>query len=192
MEYLDIVDENGIPTGKVISRDEAHRDGIMHRTAHVWVIRTIDGRTEVLLQKRSMNKESFPGMYDTSSAGHIPAGVEPLPSALRELGEELGIRALPEQLRYIGKFHIKYEKVFHGKLFRDNEITSVFLYDEPVDIDDLVLQASEVETVKWFDIDEVWNEIQHSRERFCVPTEGIRLLREYLTQCKTEKEGDKL
>ena len=37
-------------------------------------------------------------MYDTSSGGHIPTGAEPLASALRELEEELGIRARPEQL----------------------------------------------------------------------------------------------
>ena len=41
-----------------------------------------------------MEKESFPGMYDTSSAGHIPAGEEPLPSALRELSEELGMKSM--------------------------------------------------------------------------------------------------
>ena len=40
-----------------------------------------------------MEKESFPGLYDTSSAGHIRAGDEPLPSALRELREELHIAA---------------------------------------------------------------------------------------------------
>lgn len=107
MEYLDIVDDNGVPTGEIISRDEAHRKGIMHRTAHVWVIRRSDRGTEVLLQKRSRKKESFPGMYDTSSAGHIPAGEEPLTSALRELKEELGIAAEKNSLEYIGSFHIK-------------------------------------------------------------------------------------
>ncbi|MCR5166796.1 MAG: NUDIX domain-containing protein [Oscillospiraceae bacterium] len=180
MEYLDIVDENGIPTGKIISREDAHKDGVMHRTAHVWVIRRTDKGTEVLLQKRSMDKESFPGMYDTSSAGHIPAGEEPLPSALRELHEELGIEAEKEQLCYIGSFHIQYEKIFHESLFKDNEITSVFLHNEPVDTDKLVLQKSEVESVRWFDIETVWDEIQHSRERFCVPIGGLELLREYL------------
>ena len=57
-EYLDIVDENGTPTGEIISRDSAHRDGILHRTAHVWVIRESEGKLQILLQKRSMEKES--------------------------------------------------------------------------------------------------------------------------------------
>ncbi len=185
MEYLDIVDENGTPVGETVSREDAHRYGILHRTAHVWIVRKEDSRTQVLLQKRSINKESYPGMYDTSSAGHIPAGEEPLPSAVRELKEELGIDADETQLRYTGTFRIQYEKMFHGKLFKDNEITRVYLYDAPVDADDLVLQSSEVESVAWFDIDEVWDEIQHCRDRFCVPTDGLRLLREYINKGET-------
>ena len=50
------------------------------------------------MQKRAMSKDSFPGKYDTSSAGHIQAGDEPLASGLRELAEELGIHAKPEDL----------------------------------------------------------------------------------------------
>lgn len=181
MEYLDIVDESGAPTGKTTDRSIAHRDGILHRTAHVWVVRENEGRTEILLQKRSEGKESFPGMFDTSSAGHIPAGEEPVPSALRELEEELGIKATPAQLHYAGAFRIQYEKVFHGGLFRDNEVTRVYVYREPVD--NLSLQESEVSEVRWFDLDEVWNEIQSGdRSRFCVPTAGLKVLKDYL--CK--------
>ena len=180
MEYLDICDEKGQPTGEIVSRPEAHRQGILHRTAHVWVIRKTPAGHDILLQNRSMQKESFPGLYDTSSAGHIPAGEEPVPSALRELWEELGISARPEQLIFIGNFRIKYDKVFHGKIFRDNEISSVYVYQEPVDITTLHLQKSEVDEVRWFDLDEVWNEIQSSRERFCVPSGSMSLLRDHL------------
>ena len=181
MEYLDIVDEYGIPTGEVISREIAHREGIRHRTAHVWVVRPSDKGYEILLQKRSMNKDSYPGLYDTSSAGHIPAGDEPLPSALRELEEELGIKAKPEELLHAGSFTIQYEKVFHGRLFKDNEVAQVYVYSKPVDIATLTLQKSEVDEVRWFDMEEVWAEIQKTRERFCVPPTGLKVLREYLT-----------
>ena len=180
MEYLDIVEEDGIPTGETVSRSRAHSEGILHRTAHVWVIRPSEKGYDILLQKRSMEKESFPGLYDTSSAGHIPAGEEPVPSALRELKEELGIDAQPSQLHYAGTFRIQYEKEFHGHLFRDNEVTSVYVYSGTVEISSLKLQESEVDEVRWFDLEEVWSEIQHSRERFCVPADGLRTLRKYL------------
>ena len=180
MEYLDICNEEGTPTGEVVARCIAHRDGILHRTAHVWVVRKEGGKTRILLQKRSMEKESFPGKYDTSSAGHIPAGSEPLSSALRELQEELGITASPGQLSFAGKFRIQYEKIFSGRPFRDNEVTWVYVYREPVDINTLTLQESEVDEVRWFDPEEVRNEIRTSRERFCVPSEGLNVLMRFL------------
>ena len=180
MEYFDVCDEAGNPTGAVVSREAAHRDGIRHRTAHVWVVRRRDGRWQVLLQKRAADKDSFPGKYDTSSAGHIQAGDEPRASALRELGEELGIFAAPEQLRYAGSFDIRYEKEFHGRRFRDNELAHVFVYDSPVNIGALTLQAEEVERVDWFDLEAVWGELAERRDLYCVPTEGMAVLREYL------------
>lgn len=179
-EYLDIVDENGRPTGETVARKTAHREGIRHRTAHVWVIRRDGGRVRVLLQKRSRSKDSYPGLYDTSSAGHIPAGTEPLPSALRELAEELGIRARPEQLHRAGVFRLEYEEQFHGRPFRDSEVIHVFVYEEPVDIRTLTLQESEVEDVGWFDLEEVSDEIRYSRKRFCVVPEGLAVLQAYL------------
>lgn len=179
VEFIDIIDENGNPTGEIISRDNVHEKGILHRSVHIWVIREQDGRIEVLLQKRSDNKESFPGMFDTSSAGHVSAGEDSLTSAIREMAEELGIKVTSDQLHRIGETHIQYEKVFHNRLYRDNELAEVYVYRETVR--NLNLQASEVSEVRWFDLDEVWNEIQSgNRHRFCVPTEGLKLLRENL------------
>ena len=48
---------------------------------------------DLLLQNEAKKKDSFPGCYDISSAGHISAGDEPLETALRELEEELGIKS---------------------------------------------------------------------------------------------------
>ncbi|MDO4973772.1 MAG: NUDIX domain-containing protein [Eubacteriales bacterium] len=180
MEYLDVCDEFGMPTGAVVERGRAHREGIRHRTAHVWILRRQEGRTEILLQKRSQSKDSFPGLYDTSSAGHVPAGDEPLASALRELEEELGLHAEAEDLRFIGTIENIYERRFRGALFRDNEFCRVYVYTRPVEMSALRLQADEVERVDWFELEAVRREIEHSRERFCVPREGLELLRRFL------------
>ena len=180
MEVFDVCDENGRPTGETVERSAAHRDGVLHRTAHVWIIREREGRTQVLLQKRSRCKDSFPGLYDTSSAGHVPAGSEVLPSALRELEEELGLRVGEKDLEYAGRFRIRYEKVFHGRLFKDNEIAWVYVCRVPVEIEDLRLQVEEVEELRWFDAGAVAEEIRTSRERFCVPAASLRLLLRYL------------
>ena len=183
MEYLDIVDENGKPTGKTVSREEAHAKGIMHRTAHVWIVRPTGDGYEVLLQKRSEKKESYPGMYDTSSAGHITAGDEPLESALRELKEELGIDASPDQLSFAGTFRIRYEKEFHGRMFRDNEIAFVYILRREVDEKTLKLQTEEVEAVEWFDLEETYHACLSHDQKFCVPVPGLRVLMTHLGIC---------
>ena len=90
---------------------------------------------------------------DTSSAGHIQAGDEPKESAIRELHEELGIRAAKEDLTFAGRFDIQYEKEFYGKMFRDNEVAFVYMYTKPVDAKKLTLQKEEVESVEWFDME---------------------------------------
>ena len=182
MEYIDIVDEHGIPTGETIERSIAHSKGIRHRTAHMWIVRKINDRYQVLMQKRAMNKESFPGMFDTSSAGHIQAGDEPLESALRELHEELGIQAQPQELEFVGNFRIAYEKEFHGKMFRDEELAFVYIYDQPVDITELILQKEEVEAVEWFDLEKTYEECKYCRDTFCVPSGGFEVVRKYLRE----------
>ena len=180
MELFDIIDENGNPTGKIVERCIAHAEGIPHRTAHIWIIRRRNEKTEILLQKRSRNKDSFPGKFDTSSAGHIQAGDEPMESALRELEEELGIHAESADLQFAGKFPISFAREFHGKIFRDEEIAFVYIYDHPVEIDHLALQKEEVEEVQWFDLEETYQQCSQHRDKFCVPLGGLQLVRQFI------------
>ena len=121
-EMLDIVDENGVPTGQSVPRTTAHAEGLRHRTSHVWIVRRKNGRVQVLLQMRCAAKDSYPGCYDISSAGHIPAGAEFVGSALRELREELGVTAAPADLHECGLRRFRFEAEFHGKPFKDNQV----------------------------------------------------------------------
>lgn len=99
LEFFDILDENGNKTGRIKERSLVHEDGDIHGTVHIWIRRKTGKGYDLLLQKQKQTKDSFPGCYDISSAGHISAGDEPLETALRELEEELGIKAEPEQLK---------------------------------------------------------------------------------------------
>ena len=92
----------------------------------------------------------------------------------------MGIAARPEQLHFAGTFRTQYEKSFHGAVFRDNEITWIYVYREPVALEALSLQAEEVDEVRWFDLEQVQEEILRSRERLCVPSGGLAVLRRYL------------
>ena len=155
MELFDVIDEDGNKTGQVKERGVAHRDGTLHSTVHIWIVRpNQESGYDILLQKRSECKDSNPGAYDISSAGHVSAGDELMESALREMKEELGIHAREDQLQFIGTHRGQFEAEFHGKPFRDNERSTVYLYREPVDIKNLKLQESEVEEVIWMDFEE--------------------------------------
>ncbi len=180
MELLDVVDEYGMPTGEKVERKIAHSEGIRHRTAHVWIVRKSDEGVEVLLQKRAMNKDSFPGRYDTSSAGHIQAGDEPEESAIRELHEELGIKASVDDLQFADTFVIQYDKEFYGKMFKDREVAFVYIYTKNVNPDELVLQKEELDGVEWFNLEYVYKECKKHNQKFCVPIGGLEIVREFV------------
>ena len=180
MELFDVLDDDGHVTGCVQERQVVHRLGLRHRTVHLWLHRVKDGHTQLLLQKRSAHKDSNPGCYDISSAGHIDAGDEPLPSAIRELSEELGIQAGPDDFRFIGLCPNYSEKAFYGHPFRDNELSYVYLVEKEADIADMTLQPSEVESVMWMDIDEIIRRQRDGSLKNCLHDVELQMVRNAL------------
>lgn len=176
MELLDIVDENGIPIGKTVEREIAHRKGIRHRTSHVWILRKHDGKTQVLLQKRSMNKDSYPGCYDTSSAGHIPSGESFVESALRELKEELGVDAAADELIYCGCRRFEYRKTFHGEEFWDNQVSNVYVLWRNMECSEFTLQKSEIDAVLWMELGMCFDIVKNGKAPNCIQMEELNMI----------------
>lgn len=176
MEYLDIVDENGYPTGEIVEREYAHRHGIRHRTSHVWLLRKHQ-EIEILLQKRSLDKDSYPGCYDISSAGHIPAGSDYEISAIRELKEELGIEASVDQLHYIGTSLSDSFHIFHDQPFHNVQISRVYVmwYDGQMS-----LQKEEVESVKWMSFQACQEAVLNNQIPNCIKKEELEMIKNYL------------
>lgn len=129
---------------------------------------TSNNTIDLLLQKRSKEKDSFPGCYDISSAGHISAGDEPLESAIRELNEELGIQAEKEQLKEIGIHKGIMNGKFYEREFKNHEISRVYIYEEPIDIAELKLQKEEVEEVMWMDSEELLEKVRKGEIENCL------------------------
>lgn len=86
-EYFDVVDRNDAVIGRA-TRREVHAQGLRHRAVHVLVFNRAG---ELFLQKRSRNKDTAPGMWDSSASGHVDAGEDYDGCARRELGEEIGL-----------------------------------------------------------------------------------------------------
>ncbi len=169
LELFDEIREDGSRTGAVKERGVVHEDGSLHATVHTWIVRpNAESGYDLLLQKRSECKDSNPGCWDISSAGHIEAGCGHLESALRELREELGIDAQPEQLHEIGTRRCGFESEFYGRPFRDNELSTIYLYREPVEIGQLKLQKSEVSEAAWMDFAECRRKVSDGSFEHCI------------------------
>lgn len=168
MELLDVVDDLGEPTGETVDRERAHREGIRHRTAHVWILRMKNGRMEILLQKRSRNKAEHPGCYDISSAGHIPAGTDYIESAVRELKEELGLTVRSEELIFCGDRKVVWDDCFFGRDFHDRQYSRVFFMWKDAEEKDLTLQKEEVDSVLWMDLDACMLAVKENAIPHCI------------------------
>lgn len=179
-EWIDIVDEHGQPTGQTVERTYAHRHGVWHRTAHLWLVRKVDGRIQVLLQKRSADKDSHPGCYDISSAGHIPAGVDYAPSAIRELKEELGIDGLEKDLVFCADRTISWDDCFYGTPFHDRQISRVFLMWLDLPENQFTVDPGEVEAVRWMDFEECCHGVEHGLFQNCIAQEELDILKKVL------------
>ncbi|TVU27936.1 hypothetical protein EJB05_19439 [Eragrostis curvula] len=154
-ERLDVLTAAGEKTGVSKPRSEVHRDGDYHRAVHVWIYCESTG--ELLLQRRADCKDSWPGQWDTSSAGHISAGDSSLFSAQRELHEELGIKLPVDAFELI--FVFLQECVINNGTYTNNEYNDVYLVTTltPIPLEAFTLQESEVSAVKYMHCDEYKN-----------------------------------
>ncbi|MEN3331117.1 MAG: hypothetical protein V7641_482 [Blastocatellia bacterium] len=86
-EFIEALDSDGNILPELVSRKEAHRRGIWHRTVSVIVLNSFG---EILLEKRSPHKDLFPGLFDIPG-GHLKPRQQPTEAACEELREEIGL-----------------------------------------------------------------------------------------------------
>lgn len=146
MEKLDIIDENGNLTGKSEDRKVVHKLGLRHHACGIIIFHD----DKILLQQRSFKKEKNAGLWDIA-AGHIMAGDEVLPSLIREVKEELGVNIESEKLTLLGKY---WRNEVYRQDFIENELDYIYLLDKYIPLEDITVQESEVEQVKYFTIEE--------------------------------------
>ena len=96
MEYNDIYDENRNLTGRTHRRGTPWRAGEYGLVVCVWIH---DGHGNLLLTRRAPGK-SFAGTWE-NSGGAALAGEDSLTAIRRELWEETGIRAEPEEFEFL-------------------------------------------------------------------------------------------
>ena len=139
MELLELYDDFGNKTGKVIQRGD--KTAKIGRCEHipVGVIYIENSKGEFLMQKTSDEK----GSEYSSTGGHICAGETPLDSIKREVEEELGINIDNEDVKEL------------GFLIYDMPIRFMFYLKKDIDINDIKVQEEEVEFVKYMTANEI-------------------------------------
>jgi len=136
-EFFDIVNDSDEVIGYA-SRSEVHNRGLKHRSVHLLIF---NKQGSVLLQKRSMEKDTFPGTWDSSVSGHVDSGENYDEAVIRESWEELGVKleGVPE-------------KIFKVDACKetDNEFSWIYRYFSEGPFSPNVDEISEI---KWFSIE---------------------------------------
>lgn len=156
-ELVDVIDRDG-RTIAVVSRQEMRERNLPHRCTYILVFNT---RGELFIHLRTPTKDVYPSCWDTNVGGVLAAGESFTEGARRELLEELGIDAQPEEL-----FPFRYEDgrtSAHAVAFR-------LIHDGP-----FRLQPEEVVRGEFVPLEEVDRRIE--RDLFC--PDGLLVLAEY-------------
>ena len=132
MELNDIYDRNRKPTGKTHRRGTPWRKGEYGLVVCVWVY---DGRGRVLLTRRAPEK-SFAGTWE-NSGGAAQAGETSLQAIVRELREETGIQAKPEEFTLLCTDRDK------------NCFFDFYCLRRDIPVAQIVLQPGETDMAKW-------------------------------------------
>jgi len=158
-ELIDLLDANGNATGNSAMKSEAHAKGLWHCSVHVWIF---NSRGEVLLQKRALNKDAYPGLWDISSAGHVSAGETAEQAAVREVGEELGLKVRPSNLKKleVRKLENEPKPDFHNK-----EHVHIYLLRFDGSVKKLKLQKEELDDVKFVPLDKYEADLKDSEKK---------------------------
>jgi 8-oxo-dGTP diphosphatase len=183
MELLEMLNEDGSGAGVYKDRADVHREGDLHGSSHVWIVRDlIEGNFSVLLQRRSANKDAFPHCLDTSCSGHVATGETFYSAALRELDEELGIK-LKKDLMFMFDHTVLWEAEFHGKKFINHEICRVYLL-QTLSVDLNAFQKEEISALCWQDAQTLLAALQRGDSHYCIQLSLFEKFVEKVTQMR--------
>lgn len=138
MEWNDIYDRDRRLTGRLHLRGTPWKPGEYGLVVCAWIY---DGRGNLLLTRRAPGK-SFAGTWE-NSGGAAKAGEDSRSAMVRELFEETGILAKPEELEYIGSDLDK------------NIFLDYYCLRSEVSLEQIVLQPGETNGVMWADSEKI-------------------------------------
>ena len=179
IEYLDVLDENGIKTGEKLDRKIIHKEGKWHRAlcaAAVEFNRSNGWR--VLMQQRAMDKDKFHGMWDLTLAAHVISGEYSVTSAVREFKEEVNF-VLPFKVSisdFIPLFSFRDMREIpnkDGSVMIENQHYDFFVMNKKIDLKKIRFNDNEVMNIGWKTYEDIRsfyeNDILHPRTQWVDP-----------------------
>ena len=99
MELVDLYDGQKELTNETVDK-KAVPNGKFRLSVHVWIT---NDKGELLVQQRLATAHKFPNMWSVTG-GSVKSGESSLEGVLRELSEELGIKASKEEMKFIASY----------------------------------------------------------------------------------------
>lgn len=155
-ELIDVLNEDGTKTGEIETRKHVHKNGLWHK---VIVVAIIDKDGHLLMQKRSKKKNTNPGKWDVSVAGHVSAGQTSIEAAIREVKEEIGISLKEDDLKYM--FTYKNGHKIKENYYSNHIFDFYLVQKEEIDLNTIKMQESEVEKVELCDLKQVIQRVEN-------------------------------
>ena len=157
---LPVVDEKGKVIGSE-TREIIHSRGLLHPEAHM-IMRLPNGK--FVFQKRSMTKETNPGLLAFAVGGHIEIDETPDQCIIREMAEETGLHETIENLKYLGNC-VSASKDVDAKII-NNGLKYFYGYDFKGSVDDLQIEENDGAGFEVYSLDEIKNMSPEGREKF--------------------------
>lgn len=142
-DLIDVLSSSGIRTGEILSREEVHRLGKYHRAIHLYLF---NSKNEILLQKRSLTVDHYPGVFSISVLGHVHAGEFSSAAVNREVQEELGIDASQLKLDFLFSF---FQEAILSETYIDRQFSDVYITRANIDRNLIIPDPSEVSEIKF-------------------------------------------
>jgi isopentenyl-diphosphate delta-isomerase len=157
MEYITVVDKNGMYLGKE-EKEKCHQGkGILHSA---FLVMIFNEKFELMLAKRSRKKSLWPDFWDGTVASHYHSEINQEKTIKDRILHEIGVCC--DHIRFVFKFRYQVE-------FRDigseNEICDVFVAKD-IRSDDISPNKLEISEFKFLDIPELRDEIQENSKKY--------------------------
>lgn len=150
-EFLDLYNQKKEKIGQIVPRNSSFPEDKFYLTVHIWVYQ----KNYWLIQKRALSKKANPGLWSVTG-GAVKAGESSIEGAIRELYEEVNIRATANELKYKGTY------------LQKQAFVDVYFLEYVGNKLDISFNKREISAVKWCSLSEIIKKSKMNTFASCV------------------------